>query len=244
MKGTMQTAESSGDGFTAGRITVFHWVGLLWKDWRLLTVGTPALVMVVLYGLLMLAILSISVEPGSRAAREWAGPLLWIVFWFTGQVLMAQSFEHERIRSGYTVVLAGLPSPTVFFWSKVLANFLAIAGVHAFVLVMFTLFFDWDWRGRLGRFLLVWLSAILGYVLVGHVLGALLMETRQRGLLFPLALFPVLLGTFMVAGRATVLVFQEYPGRALLLPLGLLWLGNLLNLLVVLIVAPRAWTDA
>ena len=217
-------------------------LGLFLKDIRLLTRGVATLVLIFLYGLIMLAILSFSVggNPGAGVQQRpdriaW----IWIVFWFTGEVLFHESFQHERDANAYYPVLAALRRPGWFFWAKVVAQSLALLIVHAVLLILFTVFFDLEWGTRFPLFSLIWAMAIGTYVIAGAFLAVVTLDVRHRALFYPLLLFPVMMGVFMLAARASVLLFSDYASFYLWQPMRWLAVALVANTILAGWLAPR-----
>ena len=227
-------------GFMTGRgISTWRlWRGLLVKDLRLLWGGTSTVVMVMLFGLLMLSILGFSLELRDDTTREVSASLLWIVFWFTGEVLMQQSFQHERAGGAYYPVLAALRRPGLFFWSKVVTNLAATAVIHFLIVILYTVMFGIAWQGRWSMFALIWGSAMPAYVIVGTLISCLTLTLRHRALLYPILLFPVMMGVFMLAARATLYTMQNYARMFILQPLQWLWISLIINAALAFWVAP------
>lgn len=214
-------------------------VGLILKDLRLLVSGASTLLVVMLFGLLMLAILGFSLDLDKEESRVMSVSLLWVVFWFTGEVLMQQSFQHERDGGAYLPILAALRSPGIFFWSKVVTNLASLAFIHAIIVELYTVMFGIHWEDRFRTFGIIWLAAMPGYVVVGTLVSCLTLELRNRALLYPILLFPLMLAVFMLAARATLLSMQGYARMFVTQPLEWLVIATLMNGLLALWVAPQ-----
>ena len=83
-----------------------------------------------------------------------------------------------------------------------LANFLFILVVEAFVLPLLMIFFNVDIFSL--PLLLVLFFGTLGFAAVGTVFSALAVNTRAREVLLPVLLFPVLLPVLVAGIRSTI----------------------------------------
>lgn len=142
------------------------------------------------------------------------GPgILWIGMMFSATIIFTRSFERER-EAGCMQALRLVPGIHVpLFWGKCAANMVMLAGVALILVPSVAVFFSIP----MGRFA-VPLAGLLflgmtGLVTVGTLLSAALVNTRLRGVLMPLVLFPLVIPLLVGAVSATESLVRGQPGE-------------------------------
>src|SRR3954452_25385448 len=93
------------------------------------------------FALVILLMFSFAFDPQEETTREISGGLLWIVFAFTGTLILNRSFARELRNDCLDAVVSAPISGPVVFLGKVSANFLLVFPVELVSLPVFANFY-------------------------------------------------------------------------------------------------------
>ncbi len=119
--------------------------------------------------------------------------IIWLVFLFTGVVALNYSFLPEYEDRALEGVLRASGSPATVYLAKWTTNYLFIAVVLLAVLGAHGLFFGADLSASLALMITIALITAIGFVALGTLLAAVAVVHRERELILPLVLFPLLI---------------------------------------------------
>jgi heme exporter protein B len=173
------------------------------KDLRMEFRGKEALNAAVAFALVVLILFSFAIDPTSEELKEMAGGLLWILFAFSGVLLLNRSFSREQANDALEVLLSLRVPPSALLLGKALANFVFILLVEAICLPVFGVLYNIDvfrspvWL--LGTALLAsWAIAV-----IGTVFAAMTVNLRLRELMLPVIVYPMIIPALAAAIRLT-----------------------------------------
>jgi heme exporter protein B len=97
------------------------------------------------------------------------------------------------------------------FLGKLLANWLFLMVVDLLVLLVFVIFYNFNFSIQLFWIALLIVLSALGFSAVGTLLGAMVSTIRTREVLLPILLFPIILPIILPAvnGTQEILLAQE-----------------------------------
>lgn len=169
------------------------------KDLRMEFRSKDALNAAIAFSLAMLLLFSFAFDPDADQAREIAGGLLWLVFTFSGTLLLNRSFSRELPNDCLEALLASrLPHSGILF-GKALANWVLLLVVELICLPVFGMFYNIAWTRQLPMLLVVLLLASWGIAVVGTVFGALTVNLRLREVMLPVLVYPILIPSLLSA---------------------------------------------
>ncbi len=190
-------------------------LSLVWtlaeKDLRVEYRSRQAFLTTLFFALLILVIFNFAFDPGSKATREAAPGILWVALLFPGIIQLNRSFQAEAEEGTlYGLVLAPIDRG-VLFMGKFLANWSFLVVIDLFILVVFVVFYNFNFSASLLWVLLLMVLASAGYTAVGTVFAAMLSGLRGRDVLLPVLLFPIVVPIILAAVNATqeVLIREE-----------------------------------
>lgn len=192
-----------------------HYLTLVWiiavKDLKIEYRSRQAFLTTLFLALLILVIFVFAFDPGSAAAREASPAILWVALLFPGVIQLNRSFQSE-VDEGtlYGLVLAPVDRGVIFL-GKLLANWIFLMMVDLWLLVIFVVFFNFDFTSQLLWIALLILLSGVGFTAVGTLFAAMVSNVRTREMLLPILLFPILVPIILAAVNATqeVLIHGE-----------------------------------
>lgn len=128
--------------------------------------------------------------------------VLWVTIIFSGLLGLGRAFISEKDRGSMAGLLLAPVDRSAIYFGKMLASFLFILIMEAFLLPLMMLFFNTNFI-TLPLLALLFLGT-LGFAAVGTVFSGLAVNTRTREVLLPVLLLPVMLPVLMAGIRATI----------------------------------------
>ncbi len=190
-------------------------LSLVWtlaeKDLRVEYRSRQAFLTTLFFALLILVIFNFAFDPGSKATREAAPGILSVALLFPGIIQLNRSFQAEAEEGTlYGLVLAPIDRG-VLFMGKFLANWSFLVVIDLFILLVFVIFYNFNFSAGLLWVLLLMVLASAGYTAVGTVFAAMLSGLRGRDVMLPVLLFPIVVPIILAAVNATqeVLIREE-----------------------------------
>ncbi len=173
------------------------------KDVRMEFRGKEALNAAVAFGLVVLILFSFAIDPTSEELKEMAGGLLWILFAFSGVLLLNRSFSREQANDALEVLLSLRVAPSALLLGKAMANFVFILLVEAICLPVFGVLYNIDIVQKPAWLLLTALLATWAIAVIGTVFAAMTVNLRLRELMLPVIVYPMIIPALAAATRLT-----------------------------------------
>jgi heme exporter protein B len=146
-----------------------------------------------------------------------AGPIagvIWVTFAFSGILGLNRSLALEQEAGLMDGLLLAPVDRSVFFVSKLLANWLVLILLALTFIPLVSLFFGSFILTP--AFILVVLLGTLGYAVTGSLLAGMAMQSRMRDTMLSILLFPVLLPLLLAAVKASSGIFQQLQSGEIL----------------------------
>jgi heme exporter protein B len=162
-----------------------------------------------LFGLVLVLLLSLQIDlPAEQRASLVAG-LLWITILFTGMLVFERSFacEHD---SGCWQLLQLCPiTPGAVFLAKMFVNLAFILVLESIIIPLFIVLADVPQLARPVPMAPIVALGSIGFTAIGTLIGALTAGLRHRGGLVALLLLPLVAPVLLSATEATRIVLQS-----------------------------------
>lgn len=169
------------------------------KDMRMEFRGKEALNASIAFALVVLILFSFAIDPTSEQIRDIAGGLLWILFAFSGVLLVNRSFVREQANSCLDILLVNRVPASALLLGKAMANLVFILLVEGVCLPVFAVLYDIN-LFRLPWWLLsVCLLASWAIAILGTVFAAMTANLRLRELMLPVMLYPMIIPALAAA---------------------------------------------
>jgi heme exporter protein B len=169
------------------------------KDLRMEFRAKDALNAAIAFSMAMLLLFSFAFDPDAEQAREIAGGLLWLIFTFSGTLLLNRSFARELPNDCLESLLASPLPPAGILFGKAVANTVLLLFVELISLPVFGIFYNITWSKQWPMLLAVLVLATWGLSIVGTVFGALTIHLRLREVMLPVLVYPVLIPSLLAA---------------------------------------------
>lgn len=164
-----------------------------------------------LFSVLTVLLLAFAFEP-TRDETFFIGPgLLWIAFAFSGTIGLEHTLALERDMGGMEGLLLAPMDRGVIYVAKLLANVLFMFLAEVLTLPFYVIFFNADILPFLPALLLLNLVGTVGFCSVGTLLVAVTAQTRLKGVILPVLLFPVIVPVLLAAVEGTAAIFRGEP---------------------------------
>lgn len=141
--------------------------------------------------------------------KSLAPGLLWLVVLFSSLLAIERSFQAEAEEGCLDRMVLYATNPQAIFLGKLLTNFIYIAMTQTVCFLMMIILFDLDLPSNFEKLLLAFLLGNFGIATAGTFFAALLTNTRGRGVLLPILLFPMLTPLLLGAVFITQEAFVE-----------------------------------
>lgn len=187
-------------------------------EWRSRQLVTAMLVFV----LLVILIFNFALELDANARQDVSAGVLWATFAFAGTLGLNRSMAVERDGRALDGLLLAPVDRSAIYFGKALANWIFILAVAAVTLPIYAALYNLDLAN--GGLLLVIALGTWGYSAIGTMLAAMAVQARNRELLLPVLLFPLIIPLLIAAVRAS---------SSFLMGLEMVYIWPSLNLLIV-----------
>lgn len=176
------------------------------KDIRMEFRGKEALNAALAFALVLLILFSFVGDPASDEFKELSGGLLWILFAFSGVLLVNRGFAREQGNDCLEVLLASRVRPAALLVGKTLANALFLLLVEAICVPVFTVLYNIDlWKDPFWLIVVV-LLATWSIAIIGTVFSAMTVNLRLRELMLPVIVYPMIIPALAAAMQLTTLL--------------------------------------
>lgn len=132
-----------------------------------------------------------------------AAGILWIAFIFTGMLGLSRSFVAEKDKNNLEGLMLCPTSRVSIYLGKLISNLVLIFLIEIATIIFFALFFNYDLSQKVLLLMPVLILGTVGFVIVGALLSAISMNTRNREVLLPVLLFPILIPIIISAVLST-----------------------------------------
>ncbi len=181
------------------------WVICL-KDLRMEFRGKEAINASLAFALVVLILFSFAFDPTSEQIREITGGLLWILFAFSGVLLVNRSFVREQSNDCLDILLASRVPASSLLLGKTMANLVFILLVEAVCLPVFSLLYNIDLFRLPGWLIGICMLASWAIAMLGTVFAAMTVNLRLRELMLPVIVYPMIIPALAAAMQLTNLV--------------------------------------
>ena len=186
------------------------WI-VVWKDVLSERRSKESLNTLVFFSVLLLFVFQFALGP-ERARVETALPgLLWLGFLLAGLLAFGRTFLVERENDCWEGLVLAPGDKSAIYLGKLAGNVLLMAVVEAVLVLLFALFFSFDFTRVLPGLALVLALGTLGLAAVGTLFGGITAQLRARELLFPVLLLPAAVPVLLASVSATQTVLLGEP---------------------------------
>jgi len=156
---------------------------------------------------------AISIDPEDIAAIS--GGLLWMVFTFSGTLILNRSFARELPNDCLDALLASPLSGSALFVGKAVANFVLLLILEAVCFPLFGILYNVHWSRQLPLLVLVCVLTTWGIAAVGTMFSALTVNLQLRELMLPMLIYPSLIPLLMASMEVTtaLITTSALPGE-------------------------------
>ncbi len=176
---------------------------VLRKDISLETAGGGIFPSVSVFAVVIMSVFHFTNAFPSASATVSAAPaVFWISAFFAATVAFERSFEIERKSEALRMILMSPVDRGAVFIGKMLANLLLLLAVEAVFIPVFALFFGVSITPVMLPFIAVAFAGTVGIAAVGTLLSALSAQTKMKGIVFPVLLFPLMTPVLISASQA------------------------------------------
>ncbi len=138
-----------------------------------------------------------------------AAGAFWVALFFAAVLGQSRTFVAERERGCLTGLILTPADRSAIYVAKVIVNLLFIGLVEVSIIPLFALLYQLPQIARPGQWFLLLVSVTLGLSIVGTLLSSLGLSARNRELLFPILLFPLLVPILISAVEGTVALLPD-----------------------------------
>lgn len=170
------------------------------------------------FALMILVLFSFAFDPTADETRAISGGLLWLVFSFSGALLLNRSFARERVNDCLDLLVAAPVSSAALLLGKAIANFVLLSLIELVAVPVYGIFYDVRWYEQWPMILLVFTLATWGIAVVGTVFSALTANLRLRELMLPTIVYPLLAPCLMAAIQLSIPLATGQPLTAEVAP--------------------------
>lgn len=163
------------------------------------------------FAIVILLLFSFVVDPDSEVLEQMSGGLLWMVFAFSGTLILNRGFARELPNDCLDALLASPIPGSALFIGKAIANFVLIAIIEAVCFPVFGILYNLSWTQQLPVLLGVAALATWSMAALGTMFGALTVNMQLRELMLPMLIYPMLIPALMAAMQLTTLLVAGQP---------------------------------
>lgn len=175
------------------------------KDLRVEFRSKQTINFMVLFSFIILLMFNFATEPYSQTVKDVAPGFLWFVFIFAGLLGLSRAFIKEKDLG----TLEGLKlSPITYseiLTGKIIYNLALMLIIELIAFPLFIVLFDYSIAGSVLDAVVILTLGIIGFVIVGSFLSAVIMSAKSRELVLQIVVLPLLLPIII----PTILALRE-----------------------------------
>jgi heme exporter protein B len=123
---------------------------------------------------------------------------LWITFCSVGMTALFSSFMREKNRGTlYGLMLSPVDRAAIYF-GKVISHYILILIINIISVIIFALFFSFDYNGYIVPLFAVLFLGTFSFVIIGALISGLNVNSKAKKMFFPLLLVPLILFTVLI----------------------------------------------
>lgn len=184
---------------------------IIWKDlaaeWR----SRELLSAMLVFSLLVIFIFNFALELDPATRSSVTSGVLWVTFVFAGTLGLNRSLAVEKDRGCLDGLLLAPVDRTAIYFGKMIANLIFMLVVAVIVLPIYSVLYNTNLFNP--GLMLVILLGSEGYVAIGTLLSAMVVQTRTRDILLPILLFPVIVPVLVAAVKASAGFLSVLPSE-------------------------------
>ncbi len=161
-----------------------------------------------LFSLVAVVLFHLSMGEGIEKFPQAAAGVLWITFIFAGVLGLNKSFVQEKENNCLDALLMGPVGADAVFLGKMAANFLFIIVVEFVTLLIFAILFNIQSLSIFFSVVMVMIVNTIGFCSIGTILAAIAVNTRNREVLLPILLYPVIAPVVISAAKSTAMIMD------------------------------------
>ena len=177
------------------------------KDLRSEARGKAILATWSTFGLLIFLTFYISINFFDYAYLSIAPTILWVAFAITGTMSLTQGYNQEVELGGWQALLMSPINHSAIYFGKLLSSVVVSLVAEIVILIGFSFVYDWP-VDSLGVLLAMVLGTV-GFVSVGVLGAAFVLDKQGKELLLPLMVLPVIIPVIALAGQLTSLALTQ-----------------------------------
>jgi heme exporter protein B len=185
------------------RETTFCYWWLVHKDLVREVRSPQALPRVVFFGLVLVVLLTMTMDLAAEQQASVMGALLWISVYFAGTLAIERPFTSEHDNACWDALMLYPLPPSLLFFAKMTVNLITIVVLESVLVLVFTVLTDAPLLARPGAIMWTTLLTSIGFAAVGTLIGALSAGLRTRGWLLALVLLPLVVPLLLSSVAAT-----------------------------------------
>ncbi len=174
---------------------------IVWKDLAAEFRSRELIGAMLVFSALVILIFNFALELDARTRANVTSGVLWVTFAFAGTLGLNRSMAMEKDRGCLDGLLLAPVDRSAIYFGKALSNLVFMLVVEAIVLPVYSVLNNTNLFTP--GLILVILMGSIGYVAVGTLLAAMVVQTRTRDILLPILLFPVVIPVLIAAVKAS-----------------------------------------
>jgi heme exporter protein B len=186
---------------------VRHAAAVAWKDLRVELRTREVISTMVFFAVVIVVICSFAFVEKISSVPDTTSGILWISVAFAGSLGLARAFDREREGSTMRGLLLSPASRGAVFVGKAVGVAVTMLIVEAVVVPLLALLFGAPIGTNTGWLLALLALTTVGFAIVGSVFAGMLLPTRARAVLLPIALYPILSPAFLAATKGTAAIW-------------------------------------
>ncbi len=185
---------------------------ILWRDIVLEYRERETLPTMFFFALVVIILYNFAFNLGFEIILRLSPGILWTTFLFSGTLGLTRTFDREKANGCILGLLLGPVDPAAIFLAKLVGIFLSLLFVEIFTLFLLAIFFNIPVFNSLGPLLLALVLGNIGFLSIGILFSAMLLNTRAKDLMMPLLMYPIIVPVLIAAVKMTgeILAGREF----------------------------------
>lgn len=198
-----------------GRCPVREALRIAWlvlrKDIRVESRSREALYTTAFFAASCVLVFSFAFVRAGQPVEGAAAGIVWVALAYAGQLALGRAFERELHHDALRGLLLAPVDRGALFAGKLLGILLLMALVEAVVVFFVALFFSAPFLDHPFLFVGLLAAGTVGFAGVGALFAAMLTRARNRAVLLPVLLYPIVVPVLIAGVNGTTALIQADP---------------------------------